>query len=176
MSRVELRITPVIVPNLGWDSFLKDVTSSIGRSVTKSIDESGQKLSNLAKFLITIQEFCTDKSANPLDVLRDANLLLQHLSFSFLVAGSSMTILRLLELTPLAGRSAKADKGRVVLLSGTLGEWKLATIDLCNHENADLRWCGQTFLEFFSKLGLGSIFANYTRKIRNDGTLLLEHK
>jgi len=169
-------VTPVIIPHIAWDVFLKDASDYIGHNFTRSIDESGQKLSIYAKFLTTVQEFHTNDIANPIDVLRDANLLLDHLTFSFLVKSTTATIFKLLESTNLHGVSAKAKVGRVVLLTGTLGEWKLATIDICRFKNAELRWIGKTLLEFFFQLGLKNIFANYDRKIREDGTLLLEYK
>jgi hypothetical protein len=166
----------VIIPNLGWVSFLKDATDSVKHGITRSVDNSNQRLNELAKFLVTLQELRTNEVANPRDVLKAANTLLHHLSFSLLISGSSAMIFKILEITTLHSVAGKAEKGRVVLLSGTLGEWKLATIDLCNAKNTDLRWCGQTLLEFFFKLGLDGVFANYDRKIRRDGTLLLEYK
>lgn len=172
----ESSVTPVIIPHLAWDTFLKDVSDSTRHSPTRSIDESGQKLSTYAKFLVMLQELRTNKTANPVDVLRDANRLLDHLTFGFLIKSANITILHLLELTALKAVSAKMEKGRVMLLTGTLGEWKLATVDLCCAERSDLRWIGKTLLEFFFQLGVGGIFANYDRKIRKDGTLFLEFK
>ncbi len=172
----ELNVTPVIIPNIAWDTFLKDVLDSTGHSPTRSIDESGQKLTIFAKFITALQELRENKAANPIDVLRTTNALLNHLAFSFLVEGSNILIFKVLEMTTLNGVSAKTKKGCVVLLSGTLGEWKLATIDLCNAEYADLRWLGKTLLEFFFKLGLKSIFDNFDSEIRRDGTLLLTYK
>lgn len=172
----ELNVTPVVIPNIAWDTFLKDIFDSTGHSPTRSVDESGQKLSIFAKFLTALHELRENKTTNPIDVLRTANMLLNHLAFSFLVEGSNIMIFRVLEMTALNGVSAKTEKGRVVLLSGTLGEWKLATVDLCNAKYADLRWLGKTLLEFFFKLGLKSIFANFDSEIRQDGTLLLTYK
>lgn len=176
MSNIESNVTPVIIPNIAWDFFLKDVSDSTRHSPTRSIDESGQKLTVYAKFLTALQEFQTNSVINPIDVLRDANSLLNHLTFGFLIKGSSTTIYKLLEIATLNCVSAKMEKGRVMLLTGTLGEWKLLTIDLCSHKKTDLRWIGKLLLEFFFQLGVGGIFANYDRKIRKDGTLLLEHK
>ena len=172
----ESSVTPIIVPLIDWDTFLKDVLDSTGHSPVRSIDESGQKLAPCAKFLASLQEFRENRTANPIDVLRNANVTLNHLAFSFLVKGSSVMILKTLEMTTLHGISAKANKGRVVLLSGTLGEWKLATVELCNAQRADLRWLGKTFLEFFFQFGLKNIFANFDSKIRSDGSLLLTYK
>ncbi len=172
----ELSVTPVIIPNISWDTFLQDVLDSTGHSPTRSIDESGQELTIFAKFITALQEFRENKITNPIDVLRTANMLLDHLAFSFLVSGPSIMIFKVLEMTGLNGVSAKTEKGRVVLLSGTLGEWKLATIDLCNAECTDLRWLGKILLEFFFKLGLKSVFANFDSTIRRDGTLLLTYK
>lgn len=176
MSNIESSVTPVIIPHIAWDIFLKDVSDSTRHSPTHSIDNSGQKLSIYAKFLTMLQELRTNKIVNPVDVLRDANQLLDHLTFGFLIKSTNITILHLLELTALEAVSAKMEKGRVVLLTGTLGKWKLATIDLCRAERSNLRWIGKTLLEFFFQLGIGGIFANYDRKIRKDGTLLLEYK
>lgn len=170
----ESSVTPIVVPHIAWSNFLKDVLDSTGRSPTRSIDESEQKLNVFTQFLVALQELRENKTANPVDVLRDANSLLQHLAYSFLVVGSAIMIFNVLELTSLSGVSAKTEKGRVVLLSGNLGEWKLATIDLCNSSRPDLRWLGKTLLDYFFELGFSRIFANYDRKIRPDGTLLLE--
>lgn len=165
-----------MLPYFQWDVFLKNVSDSIGHSPTHSADESGQKLSVYAKFLTTLQEFRTGDTANPIDVLRDANLLLEHLAFSFLIEGSNIMVLQLLELTALSGVSAKTSKGRVVLLSGTLGAWKSATVDLCNAKRIDLRWVGKSLLDFFFEMGLKNIFASFDSKIRHDGTLLLTYQ
>lgn len=172
----ELTVTPIIIPHIAWNTFLQDISNSTGRSPTHGMDESGQRLTIFAKFLTALQEFRENRTVNPIDTLRTANTLLNHLAFSFLVESSDVTIFKALEMTTLNGVSAKTENGRIVLLSGTLGEWKLATIDLCNAKCTDLRWLGKTLLELFFKLGLKSIFADFDSKIRRDGTLLLTHR
>ena len=163
-------ITPISGPSIRWNIFLKDTLDLTGHSSTREIDASGLKLGDYARFISAIGEF-QNNGAIPIDTLKNNSALLHHLYFSFLITGSSELILKINELHI---TSTKIKGGRVALVSGNLVKWRQLTIELCK-DPIDYK-IGKTLLDFFSKLDLQYIFANYTRTQQSNGTLLLEYK
>jgi len=166
-------IKPISGPSIRWTDFLKDTKDLTGHSITSSIDSSGLRLSDYAKYIVSLNELHSGKS-NPIDVLKGNDNLLHHLHFSFLVISTSTVILEINELTKLDILSTKIKGGRVAQVSGTLREWKATTIAVSAVPK--LRWLSSALLGFFKQMGLEYIFADYKRIPSNDGYFLLEHK
>ena len=170
---IESRIIPISGPSIRWNIFLKDTLDSIGYSLMHEIDASGLKLSNYAKFIAALGEFQDDKMC-PIDTLKNNEAILNHLYFSFLVIGSSLLILKIIESSKLDVLSTKIQNGRIAIVSGNLVDWRRLTIELCK-DSRDYK-LGKNLLDFFFQFGLQYIFANYSRQQQPNGTLLLKYK
>lgn len=147
---LKLSVTPIMGSNVNWNVFLKDTLTLTGHSLTKRIDASGLKLSNHAKYLLALNVF-EGNNDNPIDALKIMDAPLRHLSFSFLITGSSALIFDICEKTDLSIISKRIKGGRVALVTGTLKQWKEANVKDC-------------FVEIFRKIGLESIF--YSKEIK----------
>ena len=159
-------VTPISGSTISWTRFLKDVLQVTGRSPTRSIDESGLTLSDYAKYIIALKELRSKEVSNPVDILRDAGSLLQHIHFSFLIGGSVGLIFKICELTALSVLSTRIKKGRFALVSGTLREWKNAVTELSKDKSSETQWVVETLLGFFFTLGLKHVFPNVTLRLK----------
>ena len=159
-------VTPITGSVVAWTRFLKDILQVTGHSPTRSIDVSGLTLSEYAKYIIALKELRDKEVSNPVDTLRDAGSLLQHIHFSFLIGGSTGLIFKICELTALSVLSTHIKKGRFALVSGTLGEWKDAIAELSKDKSSETRRVLETLLGFFSTLGLKHVFTNLTLRLK----------
>ena len=173
-------VKPLLLSNLDWINFIKNVAVLTGHSPSRGIDSSKLKLGDYARFIAALGEFQSGKEQNPLDTLRNNDHLLRHLFFGFLVSGSTSLIYRIMELTDLNVTSAKAkDKGRVAVVTGNLQQWKAAIITCLDSsliKNFELRWAFNGCLDVFYAAGLRNIFDSYRKKGLEDQTYLLEYK
>lgn len=173
-------VKPLILSNVDWTNFIKNVAELVGYSPTRGLDASGLKLGYYTRFIVALGEFQSGKEEKPLDVLHNSDYILRHLSFSFLISGSSSLVFRVMELTDLDVLTAKGkDKGRVAVVSGTLKQWKEAIIVCLDQKlvkNFELRWVFNQILDYLYQAGLRNIFDNYRKKGLEDQTFLLEFK
>lgn len=173
-------VIPLLMSNISWANFIKDVADLTSRSPTSSIDNSNLKLSDYARYLVTLGEFQSGKQQAPLDILRNNDHLLRCLFFGFLINGSSSLIFRIMELTDLDVLTAKgADKSRIAVVNGSLKQWKDAIIICLSQKlikNYELRYVFNECLNCFYAAGLRNIFDNYRKKGLEDQTYLLEYK
>lgn len=173
-------VNPLLMSNIAWTNFIKYIADLTGLSPTSSIDNSNLKLSDYARYLVTLGEFQSGKQQEPLNVLRNNDHLLRHLFFGFLISGSSTLIFKIMELTDLnVITTKKTGKGRVAVITGTLKEWKDSIIICLNQKlvrNYELRWVFNECLNCFYAAGLRNVFDNYRKKGLEDQTYLLEFK
>lgn len=173
-------VIPLLASSVNWAEFIKNVAALVGRSPTSSIDSSKMKLSDYARFIVTLGEFQSGTKQDALEVLRNNDYLLKHLSFGFLISGSSTLIFRVMELTDLDVTTAKGlNKTRVAVVSGTILEWKRSIITCLDQRlisNHELRWVFNNCLDYLCQAGLRNIFDCYRRKGLEDKTFLLEYK
>ena len=163
---ISVSVTPITGSMISWTRFLKDTLQVTGHSPTRSIDASGLILSDYAKYIIALKELRSKEVSNPVDTLRDAGSLLQHIHFSFLIGGSAGLIFKICELTVLSVLSTRIKKGRFALVSGTLGEWKDAITELSKDKSSETQCIVETLLGFFSTLGLKHVFADLTLRLK----------
>lgn len=173
-------VKPLILSNVDWTNFIKNVAVLAGHSPTRGLDASGLKLGDYTRFIAALGEFQSGKALKPFDTLKSNNHLLRHLFFGFLISGSTSLIFRIMELTDLDVTTAKVkDKGRMAIVTGTLGEWKAAIITCLDKsliKNFELRWVFNSCLDTFYTAGLRNIFDDYRKKGLEDRTYLLEYK
>lgn len=174
-------VKPILVSNIAWTEFLKDAAALCGHSPNQGIDSYSYQLKDYARWIATLGEFRNGEECDPKQILYTANDLLSHLYFGFMVDGSANLIYQIMELTDLKIVSArlKEKRGRAAIVSGTLKQWKDATINiLCSNEkrNRELRWTFSQCLNFFFHLGLHDIWHDYRKRSMKDQTYLLEEK
>ncbi len=159
-------VIPITGSTVSWIQFLRETLQVTGHSPTRSIDAAGLTLSSYAKYIIALRELRSKEVSNPIDTLRDAGPLLQHIHFSFLIGGSSGLIFKICELTALNVLSTHIKKGRFALVSGTLGEWKDAITELSKSKSSEAQWVVETLLGFFSTFGLKHVFTDLTLRLK----------
>lgn len=173
-------VNPLIAPNIAWVTYIKDTVSLTGHSPARGLDSSNLKLSDYARFLVSIGEFQSGKIQKPLDILRGESSPLKHLFFGFLISGSTSLIFRIMELTDLEVTTARGlNKTRIAIVTGTLSQWKDAIVSCLNQKlirNFELRWTFNQCLDFLYAAGLRNVFDDYRRKGLEDRTFVLEYK
>lgn len=171
-------VKPLLATSVDWLAHIKNVAELVGRSPTRGIDDSGLKLSNHAIFLASLAEFHSGKPEQPLDILRNDNMVLRHLFFGFLISGTKSMICRIMEMTDLdiTTTNTLAD-GRAAVVTGTLQVWKSAIV-ICLHQQLDfdLRCVFNKCLDVFFAAGLQNVFADYRKTGLPDKTYLLEYR
>lgn len=172
-------VKPISLPVYNWKELAQDVYDLTGHSVTKSLDGSNLKLTPVAKILISLESFSAGTGVPPIQAIENANISLYHVHISFLICTSASNILRLSEVTGLNVISTQTTvKGqRLAIVTGSLRDWIYSIISLCSSSyNIELRHIANECLNYFSLMGLKTLFSSVKRKDNNDGTFLLEHK
>ncbi|MFX1512752.1 MAG: hypothetical protein ACFFCQ_09215 [Promethearchaeota archaeon] len=173
----ESKVIPVATTIVSWNTFLKYFHDFTGHSPSKGLDSSGQKLSDHARFIVSLEEAVKLIPLDPLKTLETASTL-DHLSLSFIIISRNIVILKLNELTNLHILSSKTkDKQRIAYCTGTLRQWK-EMILLLSKKNIDieLRYIANLCFNILINTGLKYIFAQYQRKSLGDNTYLLVHE
>ncbi len=170
-------VKPIIGSAIAWSELIKYIAELTGQSPTSSVDSYGYKLSDYASFVSSVGEFRTGKIQNPLITIQNANDILNHLHFGFLIYGKSSLIFVILEQTDLKITTAKIKNGRVAIVTGTLGQWKQAVISiLSNKTTGEARQIFSYCYDFFQSIGLQSVWAEYRKKQTGPNMYLLEYK
>lgn len=172
----------VIMPQsktaVDWPNFLKATMDSTGRSATRSLDQAKIKPDSLYAYLCAMGEMRKPNST-PLEVARDPGLILQHISYGFLVAAPKQLFFEVLEssdLSVMITNTVRKDL-KLGVITGTLEEWRSAIINgASRHSSDNLRKFADHCLKFLEKEGFGQIWNGYTKVKQSDGTLLLERK
>lgn len=172
------KIILIAWPQIDWPTLAKASDVVLGYNPVKPADKSDRQLSDHARLLAVLSAFSDRDSTDPLKSIREAGSLLNHLKFSFLIAADRETIFRIstttrLDCTP----NDSVDGGLAAIVSGTLSEWREATIELC-HSNSPMpiRVLMDTVVLQFEKLGLGEVWSDYRKVQLKDKTFRLEHK
>jgi len=171
-----MNVIPIGTSILNWSVFIRELTSSLGDSPTRSIDSSGMAFSDYAKVIIALTDIIENEDTRPLDDLSRANAVLNHLFFSFIIIAPLSVVIEFNTHSQLKILSSKTKrKGyRLLYVSGTLSEWKQSVCSILSyHVSSELKQIAKTCLEFFYKAGLKYVFAE-TRLANN--TLLIESK
>jgi hypothetical protein len=171
-------VIPIVVPNINLPQFLKLATDATGHCPNRGVDSSPRTFSDYGKFIAILAEFQDRRANQPLTVLRDAGSLLHHLSYSFGVYADTETIFQIKERTDLHIVSTESlDGERIVLVSGTLREWRDATIECCQERQPfNLRLLFDKVVLLFDKFGLGELWDTLRKRPLADHTFLLEDK
>lgn len=121
------QIIPVVSPQIDWGLFVDAVQSLTGKSPTRSLDREGIRPEGSSAFLKALEEF----SQQPGDWLE------HQLSFGFLIELTLTQYIQILRRTKLKTVDNCSDYSKVVLVGGTLYEWREACLEFCS-ENVDI--------------------------------------
>lgn len=166
-------IVLIASPLINWNDFITVATDYIGRSPTRSLDESGHRAGDLFSFVAAIGAF--ESGRLPLDAARYRHHLLRHLSFTFLVCVDEPNCyFELLKLSSLA-ISDNSERGGpfAFIISGSLETYRRTIIELCTRSASfNLRYICDAFYLNFVKLGLEEIFFGFNKEGLSDGTFV----
>lgn len=174
-----IKIVPLIIPNIDLKSFIKACSEVFKFNPLSGVDKSSRQFTDPAKFLIGISAFHNRQNLKiPLSSLRQAGSLHTHLSYTFLVAAPKPVILKSLERTELNHTIAEElEDLQFVILSGTLAEFKAATLENCHPDvDHELRLLYDGLYLYFQKCGLGELWFDTVKSKGPNGTFYLENK
>ena len=171
-------VIPIVLPSISLTPFLKIATDATGHCPNRGIDSSPREFSDAAKFIAVLAEFQDRRANQPLAALRSAGSLLNHLHYAFGVYADSETIFQIKERTDLSITATETVDGeRIALVSGTLKQWRDATIECCDERQPfNLRVLFDKVVLIFEKFGLGELWDTLRKRQLPDHTFLLEDK
>lgn len=172
------KIIPIITPNVDWAVLARNAKQALGYNPLQKADAMDRELSDGAKLLAVLSAF-RDRSADPLESIRNAGSLLKHLQYGFLVAADRESILEISaasELTLTINQSVI--DALAVVVTGNLKEWRVASIEHCVPSAPySVREFFDQVILYFQKAGLAEVWSDYRRiNHKQDQTFYLEHK
>lgn len=132
----------------------------------------------LSSYLVALDELQNGDQVNPSVAIAEAGSLLRHLSVSFLCVMPTDVLNSFREEVDLAIHSTALESGfRVSIVTGNLEQWKNA-IENCSSARAStvMRTLANKFMACFESLGLGEIWAKFSRTPMPDQTFRLTQK
>ncbi len=172
------QVKPIGGTQIDFNIFLKSCQEALNYSPMKGVDGCNRELSDPAKLLASLAAFKNKlDSQDPIKAIRDASSILRHLSYIFLVYCDQALIADIREMTQLNVTSTTAPDGeRVVVVSGSLFDFRIATIECCVLESSlDIRYFFDSIVLYFQSIGLGDLWFGYRMKPQKDRTFLLEY-
>lgn len=167
-----LNISHVIRPLINWNIFVKHTYEILGRSITQKLDERAAytgdyNVRDVKAYLSMLSEMCSP--GMDLHAVLKNSRILDHLSYSFLVSGDIRLLVDIIINTDL--KALPADD-KIVLLTGTLSQWKRAVqAYLILGANPVSREFYTNIYHFFGFEGLSDLWPSVTSA--PDGTLLM---
>lgn len=165
------RVIPITISNVDWQNYLDITSELLGHSVSKGVDTCGpSKLSDCAKYIASLAEFAVGKEVDAKSALRNQGPALRHISLSFLISSPFIR-----EIGEASGLDILSNGADVAIVTGTLRDWREATIMLCNRNQPErLRWIFNEVKRVFDQLGLPDLFFEFNLRDCRDGTFYLE--
>jgi hypothetical protein len=161
--------------NFNWPSFRATVDKALKLRPDSIINKLPIQLSDDAKILLNIAAFYGHNINNPLDVLRKMPpLFMNFLSYTLMIGCDAKTWDNFH-----AGVDA-IRTGDIIIATGTLAHWyQTITMNLSrdwDYDQNTLILFDKILLVFERKCGLAILFETYRKKLKSDGTFLLERK
>ena len=161
-------VYPLQIGRVDWELYVKICQSFLGESPTRGIDAAGIDVKAPIAFLKTL-----DLGNQPINAMSQEHLY-NHIFFSFMIITDISTIAQISERTELNLLFVEKRSKALVVLSGTLKEWKYAIIYCCNSRAETL--LRGLFNEIFIKFeaaGFKEIWERFKQVPRGDGTFAL---
>ena len=111
---------------------------------------------------------------DPRNAVRNINYILRHVSVSYIIKASDKDVYDLKFFSNLTMTMLKEE---TFLVTGTLEEWKIACVDLCNPASSKkTRYILNCCILLLEKAGLVEVFGNYRKQSQEDQTFTLQRK
>ena len=161
-----------------WKRFVKTIDDVTGRSPTRSLDNSRIAVGDISSFIAAISYFSAELT--PYEMAKYSPVLLKHVYYGFLIELTEkqyLTILKESEIVCTDNYLVKGDDENIVLMTGTLFQWKGATITFSNPlYPPKLRSIFNAIYLYLLSQGLKDIFAEYNQKQIDGDTFILVEK
>jgi len=157
--------------------FLQLTNKILRRSLTNELDKYGIKWGNLGSYISALGEM-QNESSNPTETQREAGVLLQHVSISFLVVTTKEALFEIGTQATISIVQAQPEAVMSVsIMTGTLEQWRTIILNGCTDRASIIfRLFATKILNELEAIGLGRIFENYSKRVSKDGNLLLTLK
>lgn len=173
-------VIAISIPNIDMGKFLTLSKQALGYDVSRTADGSTQKLADGAKFLSALSCFHNSSQSKRLvrDIIRDSASLCAHLSFTLAFIADRDVIFKSMERSGLKHTVADTPIGlQVAIVSGTLQEWKIATLECCTTDvDFGIRLLFDKVVLLFEHLGFREIWHDTKKNMCSDRTFHLERR
>lgn len=162
---------------IDWKIYLQKTNEKLGRSLTRNLDSKNLPVQTLASFIATLDSL-KNESSDPINAVREAGGILEHLHFGFLINTTTASILEIIERTGLRTISKVIDKSKALAIaSGTLLNWYIAIIHGCNaNRSFECRVVFNKCLLLFERQGLGEVWGLFCKEQLKDKSFTLQSK
>lgn len=163
-------------PEIIWQKFIAACQEQIGRSPTRSLDGARVQPGLPPSFVAALGEF-QHADTPPLSFLKDreSDHVLEHLTYSLLIASDNKAMVELVKLGRL--KLIFADDSDVAIATGSLLDWRTIIKQGCHPKaSKSLRTTVNRIQHAFAISGLSFLWQDMIRQTTNDGTVALVPK
>jgi len=167
----DTKIYPLQIGRVDWKIYVKVCQEFLGESPTRGIDSAGISLDNPIAFLKTL-----DFHNQPINAISQEHLY-NHVFFSFIAITDIFTIAQISERGYINIAYVEKRNEVLVLMSGTLKQWKDSIVSCCDHKAESIlrRFFNDIYLHF-ETAGFKEIWTEFIQTPKGDGTFALSRK
>ena len=171
-----ISLIPIAQSQIDWNTFLKETSTSLGRSATAGLDKRRMPINQTLSDFICILREIESPGIEPFGL---AGQLLSHIHMSFLMFATDSATLSVVTKTRLIFTvvPTKINNFQLSIISGTLHEWRAALLNCLSPDIAhiqDIRVFGSLALKHFEKANLQRyMLSGINQTVYGDGTIRL---
>ena len=180
-----MKVIPLAYSQVNWADYIALSKAVVGHSPTASLDASNIRPGDPFSYIASLEELIAFETP-PREATVQATYTLEHVSFSFIAhvqAGDLFPLCNvpLLKVSTIEGKSDRSTTNYLLILSGTLLDWKTAVPLMLqnpfatNETYIQRELFSQIFI-WFKKMNLRELFDRYTEVATSDGFFRLERK
>ena len=163
-----MEIYPLQIGKVDWETYIKVAQDFLGQSPTRGIDAAKIPTDKPIAFLKTL-----DFNNRPLNVIGQ-EYLYHHIFFSFIGVIDTYIISQLSERSRISVAYTERRTKSLVILSGTLKDWKDTIVYCCNkYADTDVRLLCNEIHNMFETAGFQEIWQEYKKIPKADGSTVL---
>lgn len=157
-----LTVIPVARTSVDWETLQKVSFAALGRPIMRPLDDRMISNRGVAEAIVAYGEL-QQEHADYLATLRDAGAILKHFSVSFLVACDDRDLIYEVAIEGDL-KILDCDSDKLAIVSASLEQWRTSIINYASHRSTRTQrdFAGLVLLAF-DKMGLGQLWANYSR-------------
>jgi hypothetical protein len=171
-------ITLIAGTAVDWPRFVAKANETLGRSPTRELDNCKMAVGSAGSYLAALAEYANPGS-NPITAAKEADRVLTHISFSFLVSCDPATAVAVFKQSVgIVFLPAEPSRCREnFIATGNLRDWRTAVVEACVKDGAvEARLFYNQVWVVLDKLGFRDIFARYFRRDLKDQSFSLEER